>query len=130
MRESSEQFAARSLALQDKLPLECDGFSRAHSYLLQRDSIEHEIHVGSLTLEGVGRIGLHWWLQLPGGAVCDARARMWLGSDPRVPHGAFLPSPQQVYRTHDIHSLDFSPLVFWVLTGKVIEAFPSAWAGA
>ena len=38
--------------------------------------------------------------------------------------------PQQVYRTHDIHSLDFSPLVFWVLTGKVIEAFPSAWAGA
>ena len=130
MSTSAEQFAARSLALLDKLPLECDGASRALSYLLQRDGIEHEVHVGSLEISGVGRIGLHWWVQLPGGVVCDARASMWLGSDPRVPHGVFLPSPQQIYRTHDIHSLEFSPLVFWILTGKVIEDYPSTWAGA
>lgn len=125
MNTSAEQFAARSLALLDKLPLECDGVSRALSYLLQRDGIAHEVHVGSLAVEGVGRIGLHWWVQLPGGVVCDARAPMWLGRDPRVPHGVFVPQPQHSYRTHDIHFLEFSPIVFWVLTGRPIEDFPS-----
>ena len=125
MNTSAEQFAARSLALLDKLPLECDGVSRALSYLLQRDGIEHEVHVGSLAVEGVGRIGLHWWVQLPGGVVCDARAQMWLGRDPRVPHGVFEPQPQQIYQTQGIHPLEFSPIVFWILTERPIEDFPS-----
>lgn len=71
-----EAIAARALQLLDGLPLECDGVTRALSLLLTREGIKHVIHIGALQVEGVGRIGLHWWIVLPGGQIYDARARM------------------------------------------------------
>ena len=122
---SPEQFAARSLQSLDGLALECDGLSRSLSMLLQRDDIEHTVCVGELVVDGVGRIALHWWVELPGGVVCDARARMWLGSDKRVPHGVFRPESTQRYRVGETREMVCTPTTFWILTGKPLEAFPS-----
>ena len=122
---SPKQFAARSLQALDGLALECDGLSRSLSMLLQRDDIEHTLCVGELVVDGVGRIALHWWVELPDGVVCDARARMWLGSDARVPHGVFRPESTQHYRLRETLEMVCTPTIFWILTGKPLEAFPS-----
>lgn len=118
-----EAIAARALQLLDGLPLECDGLTRALSLLLMREGSKHVIHIGALQVEGVGRIGLHWWIVLPGGQICDARARMWLGEDPRVPHGVFEPRVGLQYDSRAVQSFDYSPVVFWIITEKSIDEF-------
>lgn len=65
----------------DPLPLECDGMARVLSTLLTRDDVPHQVAIGSLSVNGVGTIDLHWWIELSDGRVCDLRARMWLGSE-------------------------------------------------
>ncbi|CAN7640044.1 hypothetical protein LJR129_004947 [Acidovorax sp. LjRoot129] len=120
---SPEAVAARAVHLLDALPLECDGLTRSLSHLLMREGIEHVIHIGSLEVGGVGHITLHWWIELPTGQICDARARMWLGDDPRVPHGVFEPRDGLRYVSKAVKSFDYSPVIFWAITEKPIEEF-------
>ncbi|MDD2223676.1 MAG: hypothetical protein PHF42_09580 [Pseudomonas sp.] len=64
------------LAPLDQLALECDGLTRVVSALLTREGVEHQMHQGALETPE-GRIGVHCWIRLPDGAICDFRARMW-----------------------------------------------------
>ncbi len=110
----------------DALPLECDGLTRAISTLMQRDDVEHCIHVGRVQIEGVGTIPYHWWITLPDGRLCDLRARMWLGNDEHVPHGIFAPQEHQQYQIHnevEPASIRLAPSLFYVLTSKPLDAF-------
>lgn len=114
----------------DRLPLECDGLSRVISTLLHREGIDHQLMAGSLTIVGVGRIGLHWWIELPEGAVVDFRARMWLGDDEAVPHGLFERTSAMTYDGSLVRAR-LDPMVFFILTGTQLDqvgAFPVAGA--
>lgn len=121
--KSAKAIAARAMQLLDGLPLECDGASRALSIVLQHVGVEHELHVGSCSVEGAGRIPLHWWVVLPDGAHCDIRARMWLGEASGVPHGVFHPGAAQRYESRAVEVQQASPVVFWVLTSMELQAF-------
>jgi hypothetical protein len=110
----------------DELPLECDGLCRVISTLLQQESIDHEVCIGSLSIDGVGVIHLHWWIVLSNGSICDYRARMWLGDASEVPHGVFFASPKQVYSTSqkiDPEDIKLSDTIFLILTGKPLSEF-------
>lgn len=122
-RRSAAVFAARAIELLDGLPLQCDGMTRALSLLLMREGVEHVVHIGAMEVAGVGRIGLHWWIALPGGQICDARARMWLGDDMRVPHGVFEPRVGLIYDSRAVQLFDYSPVMFWIVTEKSIDEF-------
>lgn len=108
------------------MPLECDGASQALSQMLLHAGIEHEVHIGSLTVEGSGRIPLHWWVVLADGAVCDIRARMWLGNAPSVPHGVFVPTAVQRYQTKTKRSPEKSAILFSILTSQTLDQFVSS----
>lgn len=107
----------------DALPLECDGMSRVIAALMTRDSVCHLVCTGRLEIDGVGVIPRHWWLELDKGAICDWRARMWLGEGPSVPHGIFVPQPGVRYIAQDRFVLEYSPLVFEVLAGRPLESY-------
>lgn len=99
-RPSMNKFAwfERWRLLLENAPLECDGMTRCISTLLHHHQIEHSVHIGALTVEGGGRIPLHWWIVLEGGEHIDLRAQMWLGTHPHVPHGIFLPTHVATYQ--------------------------------
>jgi hypothetical protein len=113
------------LAPFDRLPLECDGLTRCISTLMQRDGIDHQIVVGSLDIPGAGTIPHHWWIALPDGQVCDFRARMWLGDDPSVPHGVFIPEAHHGYKGDELAPamVRLKPVIFTVLAGEPMERF-------
>lgn len=119
-------FAAESLRRLEPLPLECDGVTRALSMLLARDGIQHEVHTGALVVTDVGCISYHWWIELAGWEICDARARMWLGTHERVPHGVFQPEAWQKYASKISRSPAWSPILFGILTGAPMDAYPRA----
>lgn len=100
--------------------------TRVISTLLQKLSVKHRVHVGSLDVEAVGHIPHHWWIDLADGRLCDLRARMWLGADDRVPHGVFHPGQDAKYVHHGtvpLESVRLPRMVFIVLAGKAPEEF-------
>ena len=115
--------AARFLAHLADLPLECDGTTRALSHLLNHAHVEHEVHVGALEVDGVGRIDHHWWIKLRDGFVCDARTVMWLGPEACVQQGVFNPSPLMSYKTEAILFPECNATIFWILTGQSSQSF-------
>ena len=114
------------LELLDVLRLECDGMTRVVSSLLQRDSIAHTPMVGSLEVPSMGRIALHYWIELGDGRRIDLRARRWLGDDLRVPHGIVPADHAHSHFTGRPIHFSPGPIVFWALTGRAIDDFPSA----
>lgn len=90
------------LAPLDQLALECDGLTRVISALLTREGVRHQMHYGALETEK-GRIGVHCWIRLSDGAICDFRARMWLGED--APHGIFFPDAIIRYESRGLLNL-------------------------
>lgn len=111
------------LAPLDQAPVECDGFVRLASILLTREGLEHEVHVGRLSLAGANSISPHFWIALPGGLVCDYRARMWLGE--LAPHGVFQPDPAHKYESKGVTSFqEDAALLFWVLSGAELYSYP------
>lgn len=77
------QGVAELLAHLDPLPLECDGFVRAASWVLKQAGVPHEVWAGTVTFQGQ-TLPYHMWLTLEGVPV-DYRLRMWFG--PAAPHG-------------------------------------------
>lgn len=71
----------------DAAPVECDGMARLITTRLQEHKIDHQVMMGSVTLNG-DVIPLHYWVMV-GDLTIDYRARMWLGDTPLVPHGVF-----------------------------------------
>lgn len=108
----------------DAMPLECDGVSRAISALLIREGIAHTMHMGSMSVDGVGKIGMHFWIELEGGKVCDFRARMWLGQDERVPHGVFTPPMGCGYWSAGVTDGPLDAQLFHILCLVPIDQYP------
>lgn len=115
---------ANWLAPMDQLALECDGLTRVISALLVRESIAHTVLAGSVAIENVGTIPMHWWIELADGTVCDFRCRMWLGDDDRVPHGVFKPRDGQHYQARTQITDVASPALFSILADRQIDDFP------
>ena len=132
--DTASNFATRALEALDGLSLadlhgmnlQCDGASRALSHVLEHVGIDHEVHIGRLDVKDVGTIPLHWWVVLSNGAHCDIRARMWLGSDPAVPHGVFQPTSNHRYQSKQVTGPETSSLLFWILTSKDLASFVTA----
>ena len=116
----------RWLASLDALRLECDGMTRVISNLLQRDGIGHTPMAGRLAIEGVGQIVPHCWIELEDGRRIDLRARMWLGDDPRVPHGIVCTHALGMQYEGEPFQVVSNPLVFWALTDATMDAFAPA----
>lgn len=114
------------LASLDALRVECDGMARVISTLLQRDGISHTPMAGRLAIEGVGQIVPHCWIELKDGRRIDLRARMWLGDDPRVPHGIVPADALGVQYEGKPFQVVGNPLVFWALTDTTMDAFAPA----
>lgn len=105
-------------------PLECDGMTRCISTLLHHHHIQHSVHIGALTVDGVGRIPLHWWIVLESREHIDLRARMWLGNHENVPHGLFMPSSEVRYETLALQrKIDLDAFIFALLCGHEISDF-------
>ena len=99
--------------------LECDGLTRVLTTVLQENNIPHTCMVGTLTITGTNEgTPLHFWIDLPDLKRIDYRARMWIGSNPDVPHGIFNPAdfPSVTYKGHAIALEPLSPKLFAVLT--------------
>lgn len=123
-RQEKNSMLERWLAPLDSAPLECDGFSRVASTLLHRESISHQVIIGSLNIEGSGEIPLHFWIRFNDGSICDFRARMWLGNSETVPHGIFQPTSAQHYLASQV--VDAAPLsttMFQILAGCEQRSF-------
>lgn len=110
----------------DALPLECDGMARVVSILLRREGIDHQVQIGSLEIEDVGHIQLHFWIALDDHYIFDIRARIWLGDHENVPHGLFQANAAQQYLVREQVHMDTSDaLMFLILTGKSLEDYPT-----
>jgi hypothetical protein len=120
------QNPSRWIASLDALRLECDGMTRVVSILLQHDSIAHTPMTGRLTVEGVGKIVPHCWIELGDGRRIDLRARMWLADDPRVPHGIVPADAVGVRYEGEAFRVVASPVAFWALTDTTLDAFAAA----
>ncbi|SOC26366.1 hypothetical protein [Thalassospira xiamenensis] len=116
------------LSITDDLPVECDGHARIVSALLSRENIDHTVFYGSLHFPDRPPVNLHYWIRLNEVAprcIIDYRARMWLGEE-GVSHGVFAPEPGRYMAKGEL-SEPYSPLIFEVLSGRKLEAFPT-WA--
>jgi integrase len=113
------------LRMLDDAALECDGMCRVLSALLRRDGISHQVHFGSVTVEGRGRIPMHFWIVMDNGQILDLRARMWLGDTEDVPHGLFDQAENVEYEARgSTPELACPPDVFLVLAGRPLTDFP------
>jgi hypothetical protein len=109
--------------------LECDGFTLVASMLLEREGVPHQRRLGRVTVEGVGDIAYHYWIELRDGRLCDFKARMWLGDDPGVPHGVF---ENKCARVIYQPAAAFGPVslghgahaVFSILAGRDLKDYP------
>ncbi len=107
-------------------PLACDGMSQVTSTLLQREGISHSVCAGELTVDGVGSMWDHWWVELGWqypGYLIDYRAIVWLGKVPEVPHGVFVPTMHQLYRARKVLALT-NHAIYERLTGEPLSAYP------
>lgn len=99
--------------------------TRCVSTVLSSAGVDHRIHIGSLEVDGVGVIRLHFWIAVQQ-AFIDLRARMWLGPDDRVPHGLFVPTEGVTYDSRECRSSEeflLPPGLFEVLSGHNLGSF-------
>lgn len=78
----------------ENVNLECDGFSRIASYLLNTNNIPHKIKHGIVKYnfgDFKDKSLHHWWIQLKGNMILDYRLQMWFGKSLNVPHAVFNP---------------------------------------
>lgn len=103
------------LATIEHAPVECDGFCRLATTLLQREGIDHQCFVGKL-LGPEKTLSLHYWIMWDH-HIIDYRARMWLGE--RAPHGVFMESAEYTYQGNQVDLDSLDPRVFSILAGGV-----------
>jgi hypothetical protein len=71
----------------DIAPVECDGMCRLVATRLARAGIPYQGMLGKLIVAD-RVVSPHYWIDV-GLFRIDFCARMWLGSDPKIPHGVF-----------------------------------------
>ncbi|OHC62148.1 MULTISPECIES: hypothetical protein [unclassified Pseudomonas] len=77
----------RLLESLDSAPVECDGMCRLVATRLAQAGIPYQGMLGQLLVAGRA-VSPHYWIEV-GIYRVDYRARMWLGTDPEIPHGVF-----------------------------------------
>ena len=82
----------------ENCPLECDGFTRIASYLLNKNSIKFQAYCGIATINGEV-VDPHFWIESHD-FIVDYRLRMWLGET--APHGVFVKPDTCVYEGEPI----------------------------
>lgn len=100
--------------------------TRCISTVLSKHCIAHVVHQGRVTIEGLGHIPVHFWIELQSKELVDLRARMWLGRIPEVPHGVFLLKPGTVYQSIqeiDPRRFSLSESIFHALSGIPLDTF-------
>ena len=131
-RDELQALLERILAPLDACPVECDGFVRLASGVLNAYGIPYTVCQGSLEESDGTGIPLHFWLQCDGGngafLVIDYRARMWLGEE--APHGVGLSLPLSTadgfdynvdgyrYTGQPVELSPITPTLFQILAGK------------
>lgn len=100
MSAASVARVKRLLDKYDKLPLECDGFTRVANSVLIKNHIRHHVYIGTVEYKGKV-VPLHYWIVLLDGkgTIVDYRLRMWTDDD--APHGVFSctnEAPGPIYR--------------------------------
>jgi hypothetical protein len=95
------------------LPLECDGFTRIASYVLEKAGIAHRTMVGSVMTKR-GTVSIHFWIEVEDWIV-DYRLRMNAGND--MPHGVFVP-PETIQYRGEASWLACDEWLFKVLTSE------------
>jgi len=96
----------------EKLPLECDGFSRVAHYVLQKNNIPHHCFVGSATVNQY-HMQTHFWIELQDGYIVDYKLQMWFNNE--VPYGVFQKTRKVQYIGKEI-DLKCDEMFFKVLT--------------
>lgn len=113
----------------DDLSLECDGFTRVASYVLDYLGIPYvafagEAHVGDNVANKCHHVRYHCWIEIQDQAntIVDYRLRMW--THPGAPHGVFCVTDSQSVRyiRHKQLQLAVSTTIFNILTGKPLMA--------
>ena len=100
---------------EQKRALECDGLTRAISYVLTSEEIKHNTVAGNLYRPDTGEvIESHVWIEV-GDRILDFRARMWLGNSEAIPHGLFDPKDYTVTYEGCEVSMATSDSVFSIL---------------
>jgi hypothetical protein len=117
----SSQWVTEVLDMLDHSPVECDGFVRLATTLLQEQGIPHKVMRGGVK-SPLGVIPFHYWIEIDG-KVCDYRARMWLGAE--SPHGIFDPPEGWDYHGAPEQMNPFPGSIFKVLAGNPIEHYRS-----
>lgn len=103
------------LSYLDAAPVECDGMARLITTELQKRQIDHQVMVGTVTLNG-NVIPLHYWVMV-GDLTVDYRARIWLGESDLVPHGIFRQDTCAArYQGEPIEMAALSPAVVAIMT--------------
>ncbi len=108
---------SRTLGRLDGAAVECDGFARLATTVLEHLGISHRVIRGSVTGPD-GRIPYHFWIEV-GGLICDYRARMWLGPD--APHGVFVPSPAWRYTGDEVQMPPLPEKIFAIMAGQSVH---------
>lgn len=111
--------------LDNVIGVECDGMTRLISMMFDREGIDYTIHRGAVISPGNKKLGVHYWIELDNGDICDLRCRMWFGED--APHGIFnkedTPFQYESVRTETFTHL--TPTLFFILSGYPIDDIPS-----
>lgn len=114
------------LARASRFQLGCDGMAQVTSTLLQREGLAHSTCRGELSVQGVGTLADHWWVELGWqypGYMIDFRARQAMGGARQVPSGVFVPDARQVYTRRQVLSLA-NHGAYEVLAGEPLSAYP------
>lgn len=94
--------------------------------VLLRHGIDHVVHQGCMSIDGIGKIPLHYWIELQNSELVDLRAQMWLGHSEWVPHGVFKPTPRVTYQSTqqiDPWRFSISEPIFSILAGIPLDHF-------
>ena len=100
----------------EKCRLECDGLTRVLHRVLTENHIAHTVYSGQVTWNGKV-FPVHFWIQLPDGAVVDYRLRMWFGNN--APNGIFKPEQNDVKYKGRPSSMDVcNDMIFNILVNN------------
>ncbi len=100
--------------------------TRCISTVLSKHCIAHIVHQGRVTIEGLGEIPTHFWIELQSKELVDLRAQMWLGRIEDVPHGVFIPKPGTIYQSvQEIapRRFAFAESIFLAISGIPLDTF-------
>lgn len=105
----------------DAAQVECDGFTKLATTVLNKHGIAHNCYMGHVTAPNGKTTPIHFWIEREG-LIIDYRLKMWLGV--QAPHGVFeKESTEYRYSGKPIEIGILSEMLFTVLSGFNLNDF-------